>query len=109
MRSRAAGAQHEPPRPACRAACRAARRAPAEPPGSLQASRGGRAPNRGRRGPAGVLVSPLVVGQAVTMAMTEPGLTERGLSEREKSIIDFERTWWTLEGTKEELIRSHFD
>lgn len=31
------------------------------------------------------------------------------LTERERSIIDFERTWWTFDGTKEELIRIRLD
>ena len=31
------------------------------------------------------------------------------LSERERSIIDFERTWWTFDGTKEELINDRLD
>ena len=32
-----------------------------------------------------------------------------GLSERERSILDFERTWWTEPGPKEVAIRVHFD
>jgi Protein of unknown function (DUF3263) len=47
----------------------------------------------------GVLVSSLVVGQAVPMALTE----------REIAIIDFERTWWTLDGTREDMIRDRFE
>ena len=31
------------------------------------------------------------------------------LTERERSILDFERTWWTLDGAREGLIRSSFD
>ena len=31
------------------------------------------------------------------------------LTERETSIIDFERTWWTLGDTKDELIHARFD
>jgi len=31
------------------------------------------------------------------------------LTERERSIIDFERTWWTLDGGRDELIRASFD
>lgn len=30
-----------------------------------------------------------------------------GLSDREKAILDFERRWWSLPGTKEALIREH--
>jgi hypothetical protein len=32
-----------------------------------------------------------------------------GLSERDRAIIDFERTWWAGSGPKEVAIRSHFD
>ena len=31
------------------------------------------------------------------------------LTERERAVLDFERTWWTLDGTREELIRARFD
>jgi Protein of unknown function (DUF3263) len=31
-----------------------------------------------------------------------------GLSERERSILDFERTWWTEPGPKELAIRTRF-
>jgi hypothetical protein len=31
-----------------------------------------------------------------------------GLSERERAILDFERTWWTEPGPKEGVIRSRF-
>ncbi|MEQ8719485.1 MAG: DUF3263 domain-containing protein [Acidimicrobiales bacterium] len=31
------------------------------------------------------------------------------LSERERSILDFERTWWTQPGPKAEAIRARFD
>jgi hypothetical protein len=34
-----------------------------------------------------MLVSPLVVRQAVPMPLTE----------RERAVLDFERTWWTLD------------
>jgi len=30
------------------------------------------------------------------------------LSERQKAILDFERTWWQLEGSKESAIRERF-
>jgi hypothetical protein len=32
-----------------------------------------------------------------------------GLSERERAIIDFERSWWTEAGPKEVAIRTRFD
>ena len=31
------------------------------------------------------------------------------LSERDRAILDFERTWWMEAGPKEVLIRSRFD
>jgi hypothetical protein len=31
------------------------------------------------------------------------------LTEREMAVLDFERTWWTVDGTREELIRARFD
>lgn len=31
------------------------------------------------------------------------------LSERERSILDFERTWWTGPGPKADAIRARFD
>ncbi len=31
-----------------------------------------------------------------------------GLSERDRAIIDFERSWWTESGPKEVAIRSRF-
>jgi hypothetical protein len=31
-----------------------------------------------------------------------------GLSARDRAILDFERTWWTEPGPKEEAIRSRF-
>ncbi|MDQ1440624.1 MAG: hypothetical protein QOG97_852 [Acidimicrobiaceae bacterium] len=32
-----------------------------------------------------------------------------GLSERERAIIDFERSWWTEAGPKEVAIRTRFE
>jgi hypothetical protein len=32
-----------------------------------------------------------------------------GLSERDRAILDFERTWWTESGSKEAAIRGRFD
>jgi hypothetical protein len=37
------------------------------------------------------------------------GLGQMGLSERERSILDFERTWWTEPGPKELAIRARFE
>jgi hypothetical protein len=31
-----------------------------------------------------------------------------GLSDRDRSILDFERTWWAEAGPKEDAIRSRF-
>jgi hypothetical protein len=31
------------------------------------------------------------------------------LTEREMAIIDFERTWWTLDATRDDLIHARFD
>ncbi len=31
------------------------------------------------------------------------------LSERDRRILDFERTWWKLQGSKEQAIRETFD
>jgi len=31
------------------------------------------------------------------------------LSSRERAILDFERTWWSLPGSKEQEIRQHLD
>jgi hypothetical protein len=31
-----------------------------------------------------------------------------GLSERDRSMLDFEREWWTVPGTKEAAIRARF-
>lgn len=31
------------------------------------------------------------------------------LTERDKAILEFERSWWTLEGSKEAAIREHFE
>jgi hypothetical protein len=39
------------------------------------------------------------------------GTSERGtaLTERDKAILDFERTWWNESGPKELLIRQKFE
>ncbi len=31
------------------------------------------------------------------------------LTERQRAIIEFERTWWAEEGSKESIIRERFD
>jgi hypothetical protein len=31
------------------------------------------------------------------------------LTERERAVIDFERTWWTLDGSRDALIRDRLD
>lgn len=31
------------------------------------------------------------------------------LTDRDRAIIEFERTWWSEEGSKESLIRDHFE
>jgi hypothetical protein len=31
------------------------------------------------------------------------------LTERERAVIDFERTWWALDGSRDVLIRDRFD
>src|SRR6202008_4731522 len=36
-------------------------------------------------------------------------LTQMVLSERERAILDFERTWWTEPGPKEVAIKERFD
>jgi hypothetical protein len=33
---------------------------------------------------------------------------DMALSDREKAILDLERTWWTLEGPKEAAIKERF-
>ena len=34
--------------------------------------------------------------------------SDRALGDRERSILDFERTWWTEDGVKEPAIRERF-
>lgn len=31
-----------------------------------------------------------------------------GLTDRQQAILEFERTWWTMDGEKESLIRRRF-
>jgi Protein of unknown function (DUF3263) len=35
-------------------------------------------------------------------------LADVALTDREKAILDFERSWWTLDGAKDLLIRERF-
>ena len=44
----------------------------------------------------------LELARAVGNALSVP------LSERQQAILDFERTWWQLEGSKEAAIRERF-
>jgi hypothetical protein len=30
------------------------------------------------------------------------------LTERERAVLDFERTWWSLDGSRDELIKERF-
>ena len=30
------------------------------------------------------------------------------LTERERAVLDFERSWWSLDGSREQLIRERF-
>jgi hypothetical protein len=36
-------------------------------------------------------------------------LTSSELSDREAAILDFEKQWWSLPGTKEDEVRARFD
>ena len=36
-------------------------------------------------------------------------LVRMGLTNRDRAIIDFERTWWQESGSKEDAIRERFD
>ena len=40
--------------------------------------------------------------------MSSPLPAPRDLDERERTILDFERQWWQLPGTKERAIRERF-
>jgi hypothetical protein len=42
--------------------------------------------------------------------MDEPGsLAAMGLTERDRAILDFERSWWSEPGPKEVAIKARFD
>ena len=42
--------------------------------------------------------------------MTDPmAAAASGLSERDTAILDFEKQWWSLPGSKESEIRERFD
>ena len=43
------------------------------------------------------------------MDAREGRLPEMALSERDRAILDFERTWWAEPGPKELAIRQRFD
>ena len=60
------------------------------------------APNEPRQDCARVLVSGRWGGQAVHVE----NVTE--LTERERALLDFEGSWWTLDTSKDELIRARF-
>lgn len=51
----------------------------------------------------GVLVTHGRTGQACGVH-----LPERDLSDREKAILDLERSWWTLDANKDDLITERF-
>jgi hypothetical protein len=40
---------------------------------------------------------------------TDRGPVDRPLTDRDRAILDFERTWWTDGGAKEPAIRAQFD
>src|SRR5690606_7334305 len=40
--------------------------------------------------------------------LIDRGLTDRPLTDRDRAILDFERSWWTDGGVKEAAIRDHF-
>ncbi|MEE9964116.1 MAG: DUF3263 domain-containing protein [Propionicimonas sp.] len=42
--------------------------------------------------------------------MTSPmPITPAGLSEQQAALLDFEKSWWSLPGSKESEIRERFD
>ena len=45
----------------------------------------------------------------MTLSTGGGSLAPVALSEREKAILDFERSWWTEPGSKQALIRSRLD
>ena len=45
----------------------------------------------------------------MTEGVVEDRLPEMPLSDRDRAILDFERTWWMLPGPKETSIRDRFD
>lgn len=46
---------------------------------------------------------------SVAHSEAQAGQEGTRLSEREQAILDFERTWWKLQGSKEQAIRETFD
>lgn len=45
----------------------------------------------------------------MSVAHSEAQQPQPALSERDRGILDFERTWWKLQGSKEQSIRETFD
>ncbi|MGV8908011.1 MAG: DUF3263 domain-containing protein [Propionicimonas sp.] len=42
--------------------------------------------------------------------MSDPlAVTRAGLSEQQVALLEFEKQWWALPGSKESEIREHFD
>jgi hypothetical protein len=39
---------------------------------------------------------------------SDRALADRPMTDRDRAILDFERTWWTEEGAKEPAIRARF-
>ncbi len=46
---------------------------------------------------------------AHTAVGLDHGLGDHALSDQERAILDFERSWWRFGGAKEEAIREQFD
>lgn len=71
-----------------------------EPPALRKAHRAKRMCDCWERGTSGVLVLGASSDEnSVTMALTE----------RDQAIIEFERTWWSEDGSKESIIRERFE
>ena len=48
-------------------------------------------------------------GNSSTVTIEEQAGSARGLSEREREILAFERQWWKYAGAKEQALRDLFD
>ena len=46
---------------------------------------------------------------AADATASRPDATPRGLPERDRRILEFERQWWQYAGAKEQAIREAFD